>query len=43
MLEFCRNVVRFFSDCIEALRDDEEPAPARFDARQRRWLEYLRN
>jgi hypothetical protein len=42
MLEFCRDVVRFFSDCIDALRDDEVAAEP-FDARQRRWLEYLRN
>jgi hypothetical protein len=42
MLEFCRNVARFFADCIEALRDDDVVAE-RFEARQQKWLDYLRS
>lgn len=45
MLEFCRAVVRFFAECMEALRDDEAEAVGveRYDVRQQRWLDYLRN
>ena len=42
MLEFCRNVVRFFADCIESLRDDDVVVE-RYEARQQRWLDYLRS
>ena len=43
MMEFCRNVVRFFADCIDALRDDDEAPAVRYDQRQQRWLDYLRS
>ena len=42
MLRLYRAIVAFFVDSIDALRD-EEPAPARFEARQERWLDYLRS
>jgi hypothetical protein len=42
MLEFCRNVVRFFADCIESLSDDEA-VTERYESRQQRWLDYLRS
>ena len=42
MLEFYRNVVRFFADCIESLRDDDVVVE-RYEARQQRWLDYLRS
>jgi hypothetical protein len=42
MLEFCRNVTRFFADCIESLRDDDVVVE-RYEARQQRWLDYLRS
>ena len=46
MRKFVSNVVRFFRDCLEALRDDDEETvrlQRRTDARlkQQRWLEYL--
>jgi hypothetical protein len=42
MLKIYRAVTRFFADCMDALRDDEAVA-ARFEARQQRWLDYLRS
>jgi hypothetical protein len=46
MRKFVTNVVRFYRDCREALRDDDEETvrlQQRADARLRRerWLEYL--
>jgi len=40
MLGFCRNVVKFFVDCFDALRDEPIEQP-NWHARQQRWLEYL--
>jgi hypothetical protein len=42
MLRLYRAIADFFAGCMEALRDDD-PAPARYEARQQRWLDYLRN
>jgi len=42
MLKFYRAVVDFFAGCIDALRD-EDPATVRYEVRQQRWLDYLRN
>lgn len=45
LMKLWRNVVRFFADCLDALRDDEQTTPEqrRYEAslRQRRWLDYL--
>jgi hypothetical protein len=40
MLDMYRNVVRFFVECLEALRDDDVEPPA-WNAEQQRWLDYL--
>ena len=42
MLKFCRHIVRFFADCIDALRDDD-PAAERYAVRRQRWHDYLRS
>jgi hypothetical protein len=40
MLDIVRNVVRFFVECLEALRDDDVEQPA-WNAQQQRRLDYL--
>jgi hypothetical protein len=42
MLKLYRNVVRFFAECIDALRDDDV-AVERYEARQQRSHDYLRS
>lgn len=45
MLRLYRAIVAFFVDSLDALRDEEpaQVAQVRFEARQERWLDYLRN
>jgi hypothetical protein len=42
-MKLWRDVVRFFADCLDALRDDDPVAieQQRYEASRQRWLDYL--